>query len=230
MRRARAGTPRRRGGMSCSRPAATMRKPRNTSATASIAGRFRSSSATRSRARPACRPTATCSPARRPGVQPGAEPVAPARGHPERRPRRHVPRRRHPAAPADVHRELSCKVTGRSTAARPAASPRRLGPIAARLALYPFDAPAADLRDPAKAVATARVDDVLPASSRLVIEGKAQLDPKETYKAVIVSLPTPPLCVLLEGDAAACALVRRRRDDRLARRKALALRPRGGER
>ena len=47
-----------------------------------------------------------------------------------------------------------------------------------------------------------------PRSSRLVIEGKAKLDPKATYKAIIVSLPTPPLCVLLEGDAAACALVR----------------------
>ena len=55
----------------------------------------------------------------------------------------------------------------------------------------------------------AQVDEVLPASSRLVVEKKAKLNPKTTYKAVIVSLPTPPLSVLLEGDAAACALVRK---------------------
>ncbi len=83
-----------------------------------------------------------------------------------------------------------------------------VGDDATRLALYPFDAPAAHLSDPSKAVATALVDEVLPSSSRLVIEKEAELDPKMTYKAIIVSLPTPPLGVLLEGDAAACALVR----------------------
>ena len=94
-------------------------------------------------------------------------------------------------------------LSGGATSGIPAPS----GSDAARLALYPFDAPAADLCDPTKAVAKARVDDVLPASSRLVIDGKAKLDPKETYRAALVSLPTPPLSALLEGDAAACAMV-----------------------
>ncbi len=87
--------------------------------------------------------------------------------------------------------------------------PAPAGSDAARLALFRFDAPADELRDPAQAVATAKVVDVLPSSSRLEIEGDVPLDTKLTYKALIISLPTPPLGVLLEGDAAACALVRR---------------------
>ena len=61
-------------------------------------------------------------------------------------------------------------------------------------------------------MALARVEDVLPSSSRLTIEGNAVLDTKLTYKALIISLPTPPLGVRLEGDAAACALVRKALD------------------
>jgi hypothetical protein len=86
--------------------------------------------------------------------------------------------------------------------------PAPAGSDATRIALYPFDAPAADLRDASKAVALAHIDEVLPAASRLVIEKQAALDPNATYKALITSLPTPPLTVLLTGDAAACALVR----------------------
>ena len=102
------------------------------------------------------------------------------------------------------YRQGHWTLSGGATSGIPAPS----GSDAARLALYPFDAPAADLCDPSKAVAKAHVDDVLPASSRLVIEGKAKLDTKETFKAIIVSLPTPPLCFVLEGEAAACAMVR----------------------
>jgi len=86
--------------------------------------------------------------------------------------------------------------------------PAPAGSDAVRLALYPFDAPAADLFDASRAVASAHVDLVFPASSRLVIDKMAALDPKVTYKSIIVSLPTPPLCVLLEGDPAASNLVR----------------------
>ncbi len=102
------------------------------------------------------------------------------------------------------YRQEHWTLSGGATSGIPAPA----GSDAARLALYPFDAPAADLCDPSKAVAKAHVDDVLPASSRLVIEGKAKLDTKETYKAIIVSLPTPPLCFVLEGEAAACTMVR----------------------
>ncbi len=96
-------------------------------------------------------------------------------------------------------------MSGGATSGIPAPS----GSDAARFAPpCPFDASAALLCDPSKAVAKTHVSDVLPASSRLAIEGKAALDPTETYKATLVSLPTPPLCFLLEGDAAACAMVR----------------------
>jgi len=90
--------------------------------------------------------------------------------------------------------------------------PAPFGSDAARLALFPFDARAADLREPAKAVATARVELVLPSSSRLAIEADAALDTKVIYKALLMSLPTPPLHVLLEGDPAACDLVRKAMD------------------
>ena len=65
-RKARADTPRRRGGMFCSRPAAMMRRRRNMWAMAIIGGRFRSSSASLSGAQRACQPIATCSPERQP--------------------------------------------------------------------------------------------------------------------------------------------------------------------
>ena len=102
------------------------------------------------------------------------------------------------------HQQGHWIINGGATSGIPAPS----GSDAARLALYPFDAPAALLCDPAKAVAMARVEDVLPATSRLAIENKVALDPKATYKAIIVSLPAPPLHVLLDGDAASCTLVR----------------------
>jgi hypothetical protein len=77
------------------------------------------------------------------------------------------------------------------------------------VALYPFDAPAEDLRTPAKALGTARVAEVQAASSRIEPAADIGLDPKTTYKAVIISLPAPALAVRLEGDAAACELVRK---------------------
>ncbi len=95
-------------------------------------------------------------------------------------------------------------MTGGATSGIPAPA----GSDAARVALYPFDAPAADLSDPSKTVGMAEVADVLPATSRLVIDKNAKLDPSTTYKAIIVSVPTPPLSVELEGNAAACVLVR----------------------
>jgi Caspase domain len=78
-----------------------------------------------------------------------------------------------------------------------------------RLAFFRFDASADELRDPSQALATGVVEEVLPASSRVAIEGNAQLDPKQTYKALIISLPAPALAVRLEGDAAACELVKK---------------------
>jgi hypothetical protein len=87
--------------------------------------------------------------------------------------------------------------------------PAPSGSDAPQLALYRFDAPADELSDPKKAVAMAHVDEVLSTFSRLAVDKKAKLDPKTTYKAVIVSLPAPALSVTLDGDAVACALVRK---------------------
>jgi pimeloyl-ACP methyl ester carboxylesterase len=85
--------------------------------------------------------------------------------------------------------------------------PAAVGDDTTRLALFRFDAPAADLGDVAKAVATARVTEVLPASSRIAIDGTDQPDRNTTYKALILSLPTPPLTFSLEADEAARKLV-----------------------
>ena len=161
--------------MSCSRPAATMRKRRNTSATASIAARFRSSSAPPSRARPGCRPTATSSRERRPVFPAWSGPVAPARGHPERGPRRHLSRRRHPARAGDIHRELSARAVGHERR-RDQRHPRALRIRCRPACPLPLRCPC---RRPLRSVqgrGEAQVDDVLPASSRLVIEGNAKLD------------------------------------------------------
>jgi hypothetical protein len=81
------------------------------------------------------------------------------------------------------------------------------GDDAVRLGLYPFDATAAALSDRSQAQAHAVVEEVLPATSRLQLDTKASLDPSTTYKAVIISLPTPRLCVTLDGDRAALKLV-----------------------
>ena len=81
-----------------------------------------------------------------------------------------------------------------------------------RFALFLFDASANAMRDPDKALATARAEEVLPASSRIAIEANAQLDTRQTYKAVIISLPTPRRWPPgLEGDAAACEFVEEER-------------------
>jgi hypothetical protein len=87
--------------------------------------------------------------------------------------------------------------------------PAPAGADLVRLALFRFDATAEECRDPANALATAVVEEVLPASSRVAIEGDAQLDTRQTYKALIISLPTPALAVRLEGDATACKLVKK---------------------
>ena len=78
-----------------------------------------------------------------------------------------------------------------------------------RLALFRFDAAAEEFRDPAKALATAVVEEVLPASSRIAIERDTQLDTRQTFKALIISLPAPALAVGLEGDTTACDLARK---------------------
>ncbi len=101
---------------------------------------------------------------------------------------------------------------------------------AARLALYPFDAPVADLSDPSKAVAMATVDDVLPASSRLVIDKKvaarSESDVQGDHRQpahTAARLPPGGRCRGLRPGPQGAG-------DGLARRQALALHRRGDRR
>ncbi|MHC5719102.1 MAG: caspase family protein, partial [Nostoc sp.] len=70
------------------------------------------------------------------------------------------------------------------------------------LALFPFDATIDDLRDPSKSVGRAKVTQVLPTKSKIDIEGVQNLksESDRTFKAVVTSLPLPPLGVYFEGD------------------------------
>ncbi|MBP5975968.1 caspase family protein [Brasilonema sp. CT11] len=79
------------------------------------------------------------------------------------------------------------------------------------LALFPFDANIEDLRDPSKSVGTGKVTQVLPTKSKIDIEDvqnltadsfAAALRADRTFKAVVTSLPLPPLGVYFEGDEA----------------------------
>lgn len=78
------------------------------------------------------------------------------------------------------------------------------------LALFKFDANNDDLRDPSKSVGTAKVTDVLPTKSKIDIdiEGVENLSTDTTFKAVVTSLPLPPLGVYFEGDEAGVNLAR----------------------
>jgi len=87
--------------------------------------------------------------------------------------------------------------------------PATLGDDAATFALFPFDASAAVMGDTAKALGTARVVSVQPTTSRVEIEGVKNLAPTMTFKAVVLSLPTPALAVRLEGDGPARELIRK---------------------
>ncbi|WP_375514188.1 caspase family protein [uncultured Nostoc sp.] len=72
------------------------------------------------------------------------------------------------------------------------------------LALFPFDATIDDLRDPLKSVGRAKVTQVLPTKSKIDIEGVQNLksESDRTFKAVVTSLPLPPLGVYFQGDEA----------------------------
>lgn len=76
------------------------------------------------------------------------------------------------------------------------------------LALFNFDANVDDLRDPSKSVGTAKVTQVLSTKSKINIEGVQNLTTDSTFKAVVTSLPLPPLGVYFEGDEAGVNLAR----------------------
>ena len=78
------------------------------------------------------------------------------------------------------------------------------------LALFPFDANIDDLREPSNSVGEAKITQVLPQLSQLEISGIESLnsDKNKTFKAVITSLPLPPLGVYFEGEETGIKLAR----------------------
>ncbi len=78
------------------------------------------------------------------------------------------------------------------------------------LALFPFDARQEEMRELSNSLGEALVQKVYGARSKVAITMKdgSQPSPKTTYKAVVTSLPLPPIAVSLEGDKAALELIR----------------------
>ncbi len=78
------------------------------------------------------------------------------------------------------------------------------------LALFPFDSPAQDLREPSKSIGEAKVIEVLPQLSKIEISGVENLysDTTKTFKAVIISIPLPPLGVYFGGEQGGVKLAR----------------------
>lgn len=77
-----------------------------------------------------------------------------------------------------------------------------------RLAVFPFNSATEQLRQLSNALVVAEVTEVLPQLSRLNVSQDENLDPKQVYKAVVTSLPLPPLGVCIEGDEAGVTLAR----------------------
>ncbi|AVH74355.1 nSTAND1 domain-containing NTPase [Nostoc sp. 'Lobaria pulmonaria (5183) cyanobiont'] len=76
------------------------------------------------------------------------------------------------------------------------------------LALFTFDSHTEDLRHSSKSIGTAKVTQVLSSVSKIEISGVENLATDQTFKAVITSLPLPPLGVYLEGDEEGVNLAR----------------------
>ncbi|MEG4068961.1 caspase family protein [Microcoleus sp. Pol11C2] len=78
------------------------------------------------------------------------------------------------------------------------------------LAIFPLDSHTEDLREPSKSLGEAKVTQVLPQLSQISISGIENLDSDKTktFKAVITSLPLPPLGVYFEGEEAGVKLAR----------------------
>lgn len=79
-----------------------------------------------------------------------------------------------------------------------------------RLALFPLDTPVGQIRDLSAALDEARVTQVFPGQSTIEVTTTqgSPLDQAQTYKAIVTSLPLPPLVIALEGDTDALALLR----------------------
>ncbi|NMG06347.1 caspase family protein [Brasilonema sp. UFV-L1] len=76
------------------------------------------------------------------------------------------------------------------------------------LELFPIDTNTEDLQDPSQSVGEAEVTQVLPSLSKVKISAVENLTFESTFKAVVTSLPLPPLGVYFEGDEAGVNLAR----------------------
>ncbi|NEO13600.1 MULTISPECIES: caspase family protein [unclassified Moorena] len=78
-----------------------------------------------------------------------------------------------------------------------------------RVAIFPFNSALEQLRQVSQALGLAEVTEVLPQLSKIKIsQDSEKLDPELTYKAVVISLPLPPLGVYLQGDEKGVTLAR----------------------
>ncbi|MBW4599327.1 MAG: caspase family protein [Calothrix sp. FI2-JRJ7] len=76
------------------------------------------------------------------------------------------------------------------------------------LALFPITAKAENLRKLSNKLGEAQVTEVLPQLSQITIDGITNLDTEQTFKAVITSLPVPPLGVRFVGDSEGVQLLK----------------------
>ena len=87
--------------------------------------------------------------------------------------------------------------------------PSNTGNETTQLALFPINRTVEQLRQISQALVISEVTEVLPQLSKLNLTlDNEKLDPELTYKAVVISLPLPPLGVYLGGDKVGITLAR----------------------
>jgi hypothetical protein len=112
---------------------------------------------------------------------------------------------RHPYFTVSYRNTQGWVIDGGSVHGIPAVS----GEETTKLALFSFNSTAEQLRQLSQTLAIAEVVEVLPQLSRLnVSQGQENLDSKQVYKAVITTLPLPPIGVCIQGDERGVALAR----------------------
>jgi hypothetical protein len=111
---------------------------------------------------------------------------------------------RHPYFTVSHHKTQGWVIDGGAVHGIPPVS----GDETTRLAVFPFNSATEQLRQLSNALAVAEVTEVLPQLSRLNVSQDEKLDPKQVYKAVVTSLPLPPVGVCIEGDEAGVSLAR----------------------
>ncbi|MEL6602675.1 MAG: caspase family protein [Cyanobacteria bacterium J06614_10] len=77
------------------------------------------------------------------------------------------------------------------------------------LAVYPFDASAEKLKNVPAAIAQVTLTQVLPQLSKVSADGEPFLETGNTFKAVVIGSPLPPLQVFLEGNMVGVESLRR---------------------